>query len=403
METFTGYEYLLIDIANNSNTDMDKELYQTRIKWTTDNLDNLELLAEDEVWKERPLYLVSVHALREVQAGNPTGYLVGFDAVNSGIQLMACLTKDVKAAKLTGLVDTDRRADAYTETTLYMNSLLDANHQYPRKQVKEALVPAIYGSTAEPKKLFGEDTPELWAFYTSMQENMPGIVMLLELLIASWNGENDYHSYMLPDNTEVAVPNIITVTEDLLIEELEYTCDFSYTTKNTGTSVANAANVVQSVDALVLREVIRRTNYDVDRVEYLHDEITYILIADSNKVNPNNIHHRLYMQSNLVCMNILTEEVVLDELSTEHLKAIQAVLTLMVSYTPFEMLTIHDDYKCHPNNMNYVRDVYRNILADIVDSTLIESILNQLYGMEGNITKGKLDSTTVRNSNYALT
>ena len=102
-------------------------------------------------------------------------------------------------------------------------------------------------------------------------------------------------------------------------------------------------------------------------------------------------------------MNILTEEVVLDELSTEHLKAIQAVLTLMVSYTPFEMLTIHDDYKCHPNNMNYVRDVYRNILADIVDSTLIESILNQLYGMEGNITKGKLDSDTVRNSNYALT
>ena len=53
--------------------------------------------------------------------------------------------------------------------------------------------------------------------------------------------------------------------------------------------------------------------------------------------------------------------------------------------------------------MNYVRDVYRNILADIVDSTLIESILNQLYGMEGNITKGKLDSDTVRNSNYALT
>jgi DNA-directed RNA polymerase len=44
----------------------------------------------------------------------------------------------------------------------------------------------------------------------------------------------------------------------------------------------------------------------------------------------------------------------------------------------FDILTIHDSYWCHPNDMNELRRHYREILADIAKSNLLESILQQI-------------------------
>ena len=73
MELFTAWEYLLIDAANNYG--LDKKLFGERIQWATDNLDHLEELAVGEQWKERPLYLKAVKAIRKAQAGLPTGHM----------------------------------------------------------------------------------------------------------------------------------------------------------------------------------------------------------------------------------------------------------------------------------------------------------------------------------------
>ena len=68
------------------------------------------------------------------------------------------------------------------------------------------------------------------------------------------------------------------------------------------------------------------------------------------------------------------------------------------------MITIHDDYKAHPNNMNAVRFHYKEILAELADSRIIEDIINQIYGVD-NLTISKLTpdlSQHIRNSNYHL-
>lgn len=43
---------------------------------------------------------------------------------------------------------------------------------------------AFYGSKAKPKEIFGEDTPELNAFYQAAQQVAPGAWELLQDLLA---------------------------------------------------------------------------------------------------------------------------------------------------------------------------------------------------------------------------
>jgi len=102
LQTFTGKEYLMIDVANNFG--LEKELWQDRIEWTKANDHQLEILVKDAA--EPALYFAGVKALRLAQKGKPCGYPISLDATSSGIQLLACLTGDRKAASLCNVIDT---------------------------------------------------------------------------------------------------------------------------------------------------------------------------------------------------------------------------------------------------------------------------------------------------------
>lgn len=80
MQTFTGWQYLLIDIANHFG--LDKKLFEERIEWAQDNLHNLEEMAPQA--ENYPLYMKTLQAIRKAQQGKPSGHLVGFDGVCSG-------------------------------------------------------------------------------------------------------------------------------------------------------------------------------------------------------------------------------------------------------------------------------------------------------------------------------
>ena len=80
MDYYTGFEYLLIDAANQYG--LDKKLFGERIQWARDNMDVLESHVNDA---DTPaLYLKAVQAIRKAQQGVPTGHLVGMDACCSG-------------------------------------------------------------------------------------------------------------------------------------------------------------------------------------------------------------------------------------------------------------------------------------------------------------------------------
>ena len=134
MQSFTPYEYLLIDVANNFG--LDKELYETRIEWATKNLDILEELVVDAEAKN--MYWKSVDAIRCAQNGIPTGHLVGFDSAASGIQLLSVMARCNTGMLNTGVINSVNpkgAPDIYKKCTSVMNSTA-----YLRKAIKNALM-----------------------------------------------------------------------------------------------------------------------------------------------------------------------------------------------------------------------------------------------------------------------
>lgn len=139
MKSYSGWQYLLIDAANQQG--LDKLLFEDRIQWATDNLDILESLVDTA--ETKPLYLKAVQAIRKAQKGIPTGHLVGLDACCSGVQVMSAITGCIAGATATGLIDPNVRADAYTQTTKVMNELLHdqgISVDVPRADAKQALM-----------------------------------------------------------------------------------------------------------------------------------------------------------------------------------------------------------------------------------------------------------------------
>lgn len=245
MQTFTGWQYLLIDLANHWG--LDKVVFEERIKWATENLTDLEKLAEDRgQWKEKPLYLKTCLAIRKAQRGEATGHLVGFDAVCSGMQLMSAMTGCIDGANATGLVDPNRRADAYTDCTALMNGYLHQQGSQvdaPRESVKNAVMTSLYGSKKEPENEFGKDTAELEAFHKSMADLAPGPVQLLSVLLASWQANALSHDWQMPDGFEVKCPVTRMKETKIQVDELGGVT-FKYVWKeNEGTEkdVKNAA------------------------------------------------------------------------------------------------------------------------------------------------------------------
>lgn len=139
LQLFSGWQYLLIDVANAFG--LDKEIFEKRIEWAEENLAQLESLTDKA--ETKPLYVKATMAIRKAQKGIPTGHLVGFDAVCSGVQIMSAITGCEAGARATGLIDTGERPDAYSTTTTVMNYLLAAEGlsvNVSRKDAKIALM-----------------------------------------------------------------------------------------------------------------------------------------------------------------------------------------------------------------------------------------------------------------------
>ena len=139
-QRFNGWEYLCIDAANHYG--MDKELFETRIQFIEDNIDNLDLLADKA--EEPELFRKASMVIDRARRGLAVGHIVHFDACCSGIQIMSALTGCIAGAYNTGMIDPRQRMDAYSNTTTEMNRLLlESGHAaitVPRKDVKQAVM-----------------------------------------------------------------------------------------------------------------------------------------------------------------------------------------------------------------------------------------------------------------------
>lgn len=426
MIKFTGWQYLLIDCANAFGKD--KELFEDRIKWTTDNLHHLESLV-DQVTESKPLYIKAVMAIRKAQQGIPTGHLVAFDATCSGIQIMSVTTGCVAGARNTGLIDPNVRADAYTTCKVVMNEILAAVQivvDISRGDAKSALMTSFYGSKAVPKVIFGEDTPELEAFFEAAATVAPGAWNLLQVLNGSWQAGALQHCWVLPDGFEVKVKVMAKVENDRLeIDELDH-ASFSYTYKiNEGLPKGHKdakslpANVTHSLDAYVLRSMHRRCNYDPQAIQEAHSilkvEEQYRALtgqpepsleaSDEPQVGTVAYYVKRWEATHMADV-VAVPAIIQEGAEAMPLVLIQRLLGIlegMLAHKPFEIVTIHDAFACHPNNMNQLRQQYINIMAELAEAKVLDDILSHIHGKPcyyRKLTNNLGD--LIRGSNYAL-
>ena len=416
MVHYSGWQYLLIDAANNFG--LDKLLFEERIEWATQNLAQLEAMADhpDAEAKTKPQYLKAVMAIRKAQQGLPTGHLVGLDACCSGIQVMSALTGCIAGSASTGMINPNERADAYSKCTKEMEAILGGTVNVSRADAKRGLMTSFYGSKKTPKDIFGDKTPELDAFYKAALVVAPGAWELLQDLLASWQPYALAHSWKLPDGYDARVKVMKKKEARIEVDELDhatFTYEF-YENEGTKTGLSNVANITHSMDAWVLRSMHRRCNYDREMAEeaarLIQIELTerslpgYVKwdgLSLSDKVAYYREQYERSTLADIVILPYLADDIC--QLSTEHLHALAVILEGMLQYEPFELVTVHDEFRSHANNCNWVRWQYREIMAEIADSNVLDDLLTQLHGVPGTFNKLSFNlGDQIRKSAYAL-
>jgi len=371
MTNFTPLEYIKIDIANQYGKD--RILFPARIKWV-DGIKDLRKLTKKA--KKPAQYLAAVMALEDALAGRSTGHLVGLDACASGITILGILTGCHTTSKNTGVIG-QKRMDMYSECNKEMNRILEGESIVDRESTKEAQMVHYYGSKAEPKRIFGEDTLELEAFYHAQEKVAPGACHMMVELLDSWQPFALEHKHTLPDGFNSVVPVLQKFKEKIEVDELDgVSINYIYE-DNVGTErgLAVAANATHAVDGFLVRELSRRCNYDKE----------YLLMKREllQRDDPQQSQHPMELTAlahgfiSLRGIDIITERN-LFMFSANYRSELVGLIDEVLKKPAFQVITIHDEFKCHPNYVNDLRKVYRGILAELADSTVGECIIREL-------------------------
>ncbi|MFV0357706.1 MAG: DNA-directed RNA polymerase, partial [Bacteroides thetaiotaomicron] len=262
MQTFKGIEYLMIDIANNFG--LDKEDWDVRLEWVKTNESQLESMLKQA--DEPALYYAAIKAYRTAQRGEPVNYPISLDATSSGMQILACLTGDRKAAMLCNVLDAGCRMDAYQAIYRKMLKALGSKAVLAAKDVKQAVMTSLYGSQAVPREVFGEGSRELDQFYKTMEAEAPAVWELNNYFLEIWDSKAYSYNTILPDNFHSNI-KVMADTEES-VEFLGKKFQVIYKeNKPVETGRALGANTTHSVDGLIVREMKRRCNYNPLRVD----------------------------------------------------------------------------------------------------------------------------------------
>ena len=413
MKTFTAFEWLLIDIGTQFG--LDKEVFEKRLDWAKENIDSLEAIGDKAQWKEKPLYIKAVMALRKVQKGLPTGHMIGCDSTASGVQIMSAITGCHAGALATGLIDPEVRADVYTSSTAVMNQTLHSKGitvDVSRANMKQAVMCSFYGSKLEPEMLFGKDTEELECFYQTMEKVAPGAWELRKDLLEAWQPYALSHEWQLPDGFEAKVKVMQQVTTAggnlprIEIDELEH-YQFGYTyyeNKGSKKGLSLVANAVHSIDGYIVRTMHRKCNYDATVVRAAYAAICNAIgKSKANPIGKVKYYIDQYERSSIADVVILPWIADGSALSDKHLEKLKVLCEQMLQHKSFPIVTIHDSFACHAGNVDQMRFHYKETLADLADSEILSDLFGQIYRCKIEYNKLSNDlGDKIRNSNYAI-
>lgn len=403
MRQFTPREYLQIDIANNFG--LDTLNWDDRLQWFMDNENKLDSLLSQA--KEPALFFAGVKAWRQVLNGEAIGYPISLDATASGFQILACLTGDRQAAELCNVVDTGNRLDAYTVIYEAMMEAIGGECNLDRKQTKRAVMTSLYASEAVPREVFGEGAL-LGLFYETMEQRAPRVWAINNLFKNLWNPLATHHKWVLPDNFHVQIKIMGNAYEQVRFAGNDFEVIRKVNMPQPeGRSLG--ANVTHSIDGMVVREMLRRCSYDplqIERVEWAMKNIhrsnpIQRIYAQGDDAMVYMLWAR-YQETGYLSARIL-DHITINNVGIVDFKVLQALVDSLPA-KPFDLIAVHDCFRCLPSYGNDMRQQYINQLHLIAKSRLLDSVISQIVGEPVQFDGGdkQLADDILSGSEYAL-
>jgi hypothetical protein len=274
-----------------------------------------------------------------------------------------------------------KRMDMYAECTKAMNAILQDDIDVSRSDVKKSQMVHYYGSVAKPKEIFGDETVELMAFYQAQETVAPGACFMMRELMSSWQSYALEHSWTMPDGFQVIKPVLQKVDAKIEIDEIGHTCLGYRYEANIGSErgLSIGADVTHACDSLLVRELVRRCNYDREQLTQVSD----ILFTSRFSVKTGTEIPRMEQMTinhsflSLRGVDFITDESVL-EYSLDYRHELYLLIEETLNRPSFQVLTIHDCFLSHPNYCNEVREVYCDLLVELADSSVGQQIIREV-------------------------
>ena len=399
MQLFTPAEYMKIDIANGFG--LDKKKWHERLEWFEANKKNLRGMLRNA--DEPALYLAAVQSYERAKEGLPVHYPISLDATSSGMQLLACLTRDRQTAALCNVIDSGEREDAYTKVYEAMLVKVGEGGKIKRDDLKSAIMTSLYGSEAVPKQVFGEGEL-LEIFEQTMAEEAPLAWELNKGFLNMWQKDALSHDWVMPDNFHVHVKVMGKEEETVHFLNEPFTITKSVN-KPTEKGRSIGANVCHSLDSLGVREITRRCMFDPDKVQRIRDWLFYgdntTLNTESNNTKMLKKLLDLYNESGFLSARIL-DYIQKDNISLVPEDALIELLNNLPK-KPFEVLCVHDCFKVLPPFCNDLRKQYNLFLAMLARSNMLNFLASQIVQREVKIEVGDPELwKDILEANYAL-
>lgn len=332
-EALTGLQYLQAEIACKHDKAYEKATWKERVShFKTLDFTNPKTFSK----ASNPVGLrAAVLAYTDTLNNEPTGYMVSLDACSSGLQILSLLVSCPTSFDLCGGIST-QCVDSYT--TIY--DTMDLHGSLTRKQVKQVIMTSLYGSTAMPESVFGDNVE---FFYETMEKMAPGAWDLNLGLQELWHMiSGSTYSWVLPDNFHACIETKTKVLKPFKFMDNEY----AVPTKIDGRPEFHKGlgpNLIHSIDGMVVREMYRRCMYNpnvVSRVTNLisgYDEPFGTKGRSSRMVKTLWDH---YLTTGFLSVRIL-DYLFEDTLGLVDIEVIRK-LTLTLPSKPFQLVSVHD-------------------------------------------------------------
>ncbi len=287
--------------------------------------------------------------LNDMSEGKYPATMVSLDATNQGLQIYSVLTGSKAVASICNVASGNTRADAYGLLSSELNKIFNTDI-FNRKNCKNSLMITMYGSSSGIEEI---------AIYENKQ-----------------------------DDVEVAMKKLseqLNVTQDRLKD------GFNQALKNI------------APDAMQLMQHILTTHTILNKAEYswiLPDgfkshyrvkgddeyEISFSPNRKSSTKRKNgNIMQGLYKQEEIFKRKrweVYKQDIHSRGLPANIIQSIDGyIMREMVRRMNGKFITcIHDAFYCHPEYMDLMRQNYKDILSEILQSNLISDIMSQILG-----------------------